>query len=88
MTPWMNLLASLLSLSWASRRWPGRWGSVRFALTPLLPMMSDVTLAQGSLLAASNYAGYLVGALWCAARPAIPVSLRGQALRALRSSRS
>jgi MFS family permease len=41
-------------------------GIGRFALTPLLPFMAGVTLAQGSALAASNYAGYLLGALACA----------------------
>jgi len=47
-------------------------GIGRFAFTPLLPMMQDdagVTLAQGAALAAANYLGYLVGAMW-AMRPA------------------
>src|SRR5437868_13518883 len=47
-------------------------GIGRFAFTPLLPMMQDdagVTLAQGGALAAANYLGYLLGALW-ATRPA------------------
>jgi len=47
-------------------------GIGRFAFTPLLPMMQDdagVSLAQGGVLAAANYFGYLLGALW-AARPA------------------
>ena len=47
-------------------------GIGRFAFTPLLPMMQDdagVSLAQGGALAAANYLGYLVGALW-ATRPA------------------
>jgi predicted MFS family arabinose efflux permease len=42
-------------------------GIGRFAFTPLLPMMQDdagVTLAQGGALAAANYLGYLLGALW------------------------
>src|SRR5436190_2586466 len=46
-------------------------GIGRFAFTPLLPMMqadSGLTLAQGGYLAAANYLGYLVGALW-AMRP-------------------
>ena len=46
-------------------------GIGRFAFTPLLPMMqadSGLTLAQGGYLAAANYIGYLVGALW-AMRP-------------------
>ena len=47
-------------------------GIGRFAFTPLLPMMQDdagVSLAQGGALAAANYLGYLVGAMW-ATRPA------------------
>jgi predicted MFS family arabinose efflux permease len=47
-------------------------GIGRFAFTPLLPMMQDdagVTIAQGAALAAANYLGYLVGAMW-AMRPA------------------
>src|SRR4051812_4739764 len=47
-------------------------GIGRFAFTPLLPMMQDdagVSLAQGAALAAANYLGYLVGAMW-ATRPA------------------
>src|SRR5207253_5687604 len=47
-------------------------GIGRFAFTPLLPMMQDdagVSLAQGGVLAAANYLGYLVGAMW-AMRPA------------------
>ena len=42
-------------------------GIGRFAFTPILPMMqqdSGVSLAAGSWLAASNYAGYLAGALF------------------------
>ena len=49
-------------------------GIGRFAFTPLLPMMQDdagLTLAQGGLLAAANYLGYLLGAMW-ATRPAPP----------------
>ena len=43
-------------------------GIGRFALTPLLPVLvaEGATLGQGSALAAANYAGYLVGAVWCA----------------------
>jgi MFS family permease len=47
-------------------------GIGRFAFTPLLPLMQDdagLSLADGGYLAAANYLGYLVGALW-AARPA------------------
>lgn len=40
-------------------------GIGRFALTPLLPAMEGVSLAQGSALAASNYAGYLAGSIAC-----------------------
>ncbi|HEX9433368.1 MAG TPA: YbfB/YjiJ family MFS transporter [Burkholderiales bacterium] len=46
-------------------------GIGRFAFTPLLPMMQDdagVSLAQGGYLAAANYLGYLVGALWAVRR--------------------
>lgn len=42
-------------------------GIGRFAFTPLLPMMQDdasVSLAQGGALAAANYLGYLLGAMW------------------------
>lgn len=49
-------------------------GVGRFAFTPLLPLMQDdagLSLADGGYLAAANYIGYLVGALW-AARPARP----------------
>jgi len=41
-------------------------GIGRFAFTPILPMMLEeggLSLAQGSRLAAANYAGYLAGAL-------------------------
>lgn len=47
-------------------------GIGRFAFTPLLPMMQEdagLSLAQGGVLAAANYLGYLLGALW-ATRPA------------------
>ena len=43
-------------------------GIGRFAFTPLMPLMQAhavLTLAQGSWLAAANYAGYLAGALFC-----------------------
>ena len=46
-------------------------GIGRFAFTPLLPLMvRDGALPQnaGAWLAASNYLGYLVGALMAAAR--------------------
>lgn len=51
-------------------------GIGRFAFTPLLPFMQargDLTLAQGSVLASSNYAGYLLGALLCLALSVRPV---------------
>src|SRR5882672_935307 len=44
-------------------------GIVRFAFTPILPMMqadAGLSLAQGGWLASANYAGYLAGALWAA----------------------
>ena len=41
-------------------------GIGRFALTPLLPLLPEVTLSQGSALAAANYAGYLAGSVACA----------------------
>jgi MFS family permease len=41
-------------------------GIGRFAMTPILPMMQaeGLPLSQGSWLAAANYLGYLLGALW------------------------
>ncbi|WP_347557532.1 YbfB/YjiJ family MFS transporter [Robbsia sp. KACC 23696] len=45
-------------------------GIGRFAFTPLLPLMlksGALTIREGGWLASSNYAGYLVGALSCAA---------------------
>jgi MFS family permease len=52
-------------------------GIGRFAFTPLLPMMQEdagLTLAQGGMLAAANYLGYLIGALWATQpAPASPV---------------
>jgi predicted MFS family arabinose efflux permease len=46
-------------------------GIGRFAFTPLLPMMREagLTTTQGGWLAASNYAGYLAGALAAGAWP-------------------
>ena len=47
---------------------PATMGIGRFAFTPLAPMMQEhaiLTMAQGSWLAAANYAGYLAGALLC-----------------------
>ena len=55
-------------------------GIGRFAFTPLLPLMADqsgLTLAEGGILAAANYAGYLAGAMWCVfARPALGTAAR------------
>jgi len=42
-------------------------GIGRFAFTPILPMMQEdagVSLAEGGGLAAANYLGYLIGAVW------------------------
>jgi MFS family permease len=47
-------------------------GIGRFAFTPLLPMMlseRSLTLADASVLASSNYFGYLLGALVCTFQP-------------------
>jgi len=46
-------------------------GIGRFAFTPLLPLMQDagLSLPHGAWLASVNYAGYLLGALLCAAWP-------------------
>ena len=49
-------------------------GIGRFAFTPVLPMMQaegTLTVAEGGLLAAANYLGYLLGAL-CAAWVRLP----------------
>jgi predicted MFS family arabinose efflux permease len=57
---WIIAVAGLLALALAQ-------GIGRFAFTPILPMMqgdSGVSLAEGGWLAAANYLGYLVGALW------------------------
>jgi MFS family permease len=58
-------LAGLVSLAVAM-------GIGRFAFTPLLPLMlaeRSVSLAGASLLASSNYLGYLLGALACTFQP-------------------
>lgn len=52
-------------------------GIGRFAFTPILPAMQQATpldTAQAGLLAAANYAGYLVGAVLIAV--AVPVAMR------------
>jgi MFS family permease len=56
----MTALAGLLALVLAQ-------GIGRFAFTPILPMMQEdagVSLAEGGWLAAANYLGYLIGAVW------------------------
>ena len=53
-------------------------GIGRFALTPLLPLLeaeAGLTLGEGSMLAAANYAGYLAGAVGCALVHVPPVRL-------------
>jgi MFS family permease len=52
-------LAGLLALAISQ-------GIGRFAMTPILPMMQEdgLSLGEGGWLAAANYFGYLVGALW------------------------
>jgi len=60
-------------------------GIGRFAFTPILPMMQQeagLSLAQGGWLAAANYFGYLVGALW-AMRPVNPTVAVRAALAAI-----
>ena len=60
-------LAGLLALAVAM-------GIGRFAFTPLLPMMLNdggVDLPGASWLATANYLGYWLGALGCAAQPAL-----------------
>lgn len=64
-TEWRIATAGLLALAVAM-------GIGRFAFTPILPMMQDdagVRVAQGAWLAAANYIGYLIGALWAMAQP-------------------
>lgn len=65
-TPAAAAVAGLLALAVAM-------GIGRFAFTPILPLMQDdagVSVAQGGWLAAANYAGYFLGALWAMAQPA------------------
>lgn len=65
-TPAAAAAAGLMALAVAM-------GIGRFAFTPVLPMMQDdagVSVAQGGWLAAANYAGYFLGALWAMAQPA------------------
>jgi predicted MFS family arabinose efflux permease len=72
---WIIAVAGLLALALAQ-------GIGRFAFTPILPMMqgdAGVSLAEGGWLAAANYLGYLVGALWAMVQ-------RARADRAIRAS--
>src|SRR6185437_15284315 len=58
-------------------------GIGRFAFTPILPMMQDdrgLSLAAGSWLASSNYAGYLAGALFSASAGRPKVLMRAALL--------
>ncbi len=58
-------------------------GIGRFAFTPILPMMQDdagLSVAQGGSLAAANYFGYLVGALWAARRAPPHIAIRAALL--------
>lgn len=59
LSPLANAFAGLAALAVAM-------GIGRFAFTPLLPMMArdaGLSIADGSLLASSNYLGYLIGAM-------------------------
>jgi predicted MFS family arabinose efflux permease len=70
----LPLLGGILALAAAM-------GIGRFAYTPLLPAMQETAgldPTQAGLLAAANYAGYLVGALLAAV--AVPVSARTRVL--------
>lgn len=58
-------------------------GIGRFALTPLLPLLHGVTLAEGSALAAANYAGYLAGAVACTFASTAPGRLARTGLAAV-----
>lgn len=77
-SPWALALAGLLALA-------GVMGIGRFLLTPALPMMAAGTglspVAAG-LVAAANFAGYLLGAL-AAAHPRFPAPARAWLLAGL-----
>ena len=64
---------SALALAWpAALALAAAMGIGRFAFTPVWPVMAQeagLSLAQGSWLAAANYAGYLLGALAAVAWP-------------------
>jgi len=77
-TPPASVSASVPSAGAASLAWPAAlalaaaMGIGRFAFTPVWPQMAQeagLSLAQGSLLASANYAGYLLGALAAVAWP-------------------
>ena len=73
-SPLHTILGGVLALAAAM-------GIGRFAFTPILPAMQRATgldTAQAGLLAAANYAGYLVGALLIAL--AVPVAARPRLL--------
>lgn len=63
-TPVLVALAGLAALAVAM-------GIGRFAFTPILPMMQEdagLDVIHGGWLASANYLGYLLGALWAAAK--------------------
>ena len=65
-TPSSAAAAGLMALAVAM-------GIGRFAFTPILPLMQEdaaLTTAQAGWLAAANYLGYFLGALWATAQPA------------------
>jgi len=65
-TPSAAAAAGLMALAVAM-------GIGRFAFTPILPLMQEdaaLTTAQAGWLAAANYLGYFLGALWATAQPA------------------
>src|SRR5262245_14317622 len=73
LAPWASALAGMAALAAAI-------GIGRFAFTPILPMMQadfGLSVAGGGWLAAANYLGYLIGALWA-------VRLRIAAVTAIR----
>ena len=63
--PWPIAFAGMVALAVAM-------GIVRFAFTPLLPLMLKdgvIDLPHASWLASANYLGYLVGAVLCTLHP-------------------
>src|SRR5688572_23931191 len=66
--PAVIALCGLLALALAM-------GIGRFAFTPILPMMQDdagMSVEQGAWVAAANYLGYFLGAVWTMAQRARP----------------